>query len=693
MRTFGPPKAFTFEKQGSFGSFVSGASVPIDYLMTSFEVFDLQHLCLAKKVRPEKIDFELLMQRDINEERVEREIVRYLNPLATQQEIRSRPIFFPPLLVAVIPVRGRNMEMQYPDENVIAETDTESKSQLVIRNWGGLLRLSFLRDEEGGTYSLKARENDKDVEARVLLSPVKLEIREASDYGEDHGVRLVVIDGQHRLLALQKVATQHADLLRRLVIPVCIVISPFSTQARQIESGVGVELPTVPQVFRSLFVDVNKTAEVVGGHFTILLSEGSIGDLVCRVFCEEVLAKYGETGLATVEWNIRSRKESTRIQREYSITSIGVLELALRKSLGARDRRGLLKHVLQLGAVEPDLYPEGAEVDFPRPVDWEKFSLPQKTILERQIREHLVKACLVPLFFESKELRTAFEIFEVAVKEYRKATAEQNEGYEKMQAVLNQVLEYDPISDNDAQLQYSRFEGSIKSERESEVNQMVRFAIFQRGMIEAWAQLVDSLREAAVTTSDATQGFIHLVDESLSRKRNIFGSKRRYMQHAVFSLGQIRPIESVRIALCNLLLAGLGNVKVARAVAKATGLGGDFEALLVQMGNDAAARFAAHYKTERMSTFKASFPTDFSIPAEDREELERLKEEYEHQKQLVREKKLRKSDMSDRFDKKVEALVTTDVELALQELRDSLGYDVDIVMNLQAEEEPASEEE
>lgn len=84
---------------GSFGRFSSGNSFPIDYVQASFTAADLLDLSFARELHPDGQDFELLMQRDIDHERVLRDVVPYLNPTErSDQEIKDRAVFFPPSL-------------------------------------------------------------------------------------------------------------------------------------------------------------------------------------------------------------------------------------------------------------------------------------------------------------------------------------------------------------------------------------------------------------------------------------------------------------------------------------------------------------------------------------------------------------------------------------------------------------------
>jgi len=91
LESFGEEQIYNFERIGSFGRFYSGKSFPIEYIMTSFRAAELSELTFARDIRPDKIDFELLMQRDIDEERVRIEMEPYLNPNPKKNHANRNP--------------------------------------------------------------------------------------------------------------------------------------------------------------------------------------------------------------------------------------------------------------------------------------------------------------------------------------------------------------------------------------------------------------------------------------------------------------------------------------------------------------------------------------------------------------------------------------------------------------------------
>jgi hypothetical protein len=646
-------------------------------------VSELGKLKLARSLRPHKLDFELLMQRDINVDRVDGEIVKYLVPGAekTESEIHSRPLFFPPLLVAVIPVLDQVMQEFMPNE--VATPETIEGSEGMRRSWGDVVNLNyFIAENDGDGIALT---DSSGTQHKCQDAPVQIQLRQPLPNSGVVGVELVIFDGQHRYEALRKLAD--SNLLHEMAIPICIVLSPNSTLAHKEAAG-HATLP-VPEVFRALFVDVNKNSVAVGGHFNTLLSDASVGSIACRIFCEAVLEAQTVTGLAVVEWNVAAKKDATQIKRPYSITSIGVIEQALTKSLSdKREHVGLLRYVLDVDKVNDKLYPASSEGELPI-VEWDRFSPAQRGVLEGQIRDKLVKEGLLRLYFETDEFKKAVTSFREIVEKYRTAIAEKKPGFQDYEAVLDEVLEYNPIAEHHKALRAAVgiFEREVQEKFEASINPIIRYGIFQRAMIVAWLTVVTRLKSnTEFTFSSLTSGYISMLNWVLDRGRAIFSERNHpYMIHTVFRpTSQIKPTESAREALTTLILASLGNKAVAGAFVQAALSKADpgIESVLVEMGLDAATRFAGILRKERLAEFARSYQTDFNIPGDEREEISMLEKNMDDLRRKVRDKTANISDYKtarSAFENEIERRVGKEVTLGLSDLRTALGYESAVI--------------
>ncbi|WP_080433201.1 hypothetical protein [Burkholderia ubonensis] len=677
MKGFGSRKLYTFDRIGSFGRFNSGQSFPIDYVLTTFRAAELNYLTLARDVQPDTVDFELLMQRDIDEERVDRELFPYLNPdegVLSEAEIKSRAVFFPPLLVAVLPTIGKEIQDYYPDE-IVHLNGVRNGVEVHIREWPGLFELWFLPNESASGLLL---DTDKpNIAARVDYSPVTMSINRT--VGRELGASLVVIDGQHRLVALQKVYNENSELLKDLVVPVCLLTCPLSTKEVQKQRAPS-QIPTVPRVFRNLFVDVNTTMELVGGHFNILLSDSSLSSLICRQFCDATLTIQGDKGLAAIEWNTRKKKDSTIITRPYSITSIGIIDKALTESFGRRDKKALLKFVLNLPLIESELYPDGDE-DTPA-VEWERFSITQRALLEQQT-EKLFIPCLMKLFFEPLAFRKAFEIFVSELDSMTSSVQKPSDG--QTQIVVDQILGYVPIKPgkayNIARERYREFEAKVATRRESELPSVLDKAVFQRAYIAAWAQTIDSTRGYALPLESLTNGVVRLLDFVLKDRGILLSSSKEYNQHIIYNISNIKQLEDTKRALTNLILCGLGNKNVAQEVALCMGdESREIQETLMEIGKNAAGHFLNQYKEARRSALKKGYSVDYSLDDEDREKLKKAETERAKHLQEVRDGKRNEVDVSREFEKLIERQVENNVQRIKKELISGYDFDSDVVV-------------
>lgn len=680
LETFGEEKLYNLERIGSFGKFYTGNSFPIEYLMTTFSSAELSELTLARDIQPEHIDFELLLQRDIDEERVRSEMEPYLNPQQlTPSELRSRAVFFPPLLAAIVPTKGKVMAAYYTDEQGDIQVTTDKQKQHIIREWPGLFKLTYFASNSPGAYRLhiyKGQEEDT-IEVGVQREPVQLEIRLAK--GNQSGSRLVIIDGQHRLFTLKKVYEKHPELLENLGVPVCILFAPNSTEQKNREYASLIRVPTVPEVFRHLFVDVNSTAKQVSGHFNILLSDDSIGNITCRKFCDDVLTTKDHEGLAVIEWNTKNKKHSTIITRSYSLTSIGIIDKALAESIGSR--KSLLKYLLNLEEIKPELYPNGEDdLDYPT-IQWDKFSLSQKPLIEQQIDNYLIP-CLELIFFQTATFSTAFKIFLTHLNKLKKlANSDQQDAIEARPA-LAQIIDYLPIGEgktfDGVRLVYKNFETAVAQEREAKLTPIIQYALFQRALFEAWAQLLEIGRSFSIDPRPVTKGFTKLLELALQTQGRLLAVDRLYMQYTVFAGNRIIGREETKRSLTQLLLAPLGNPAYAEMVGSEIGVTAEeVEALverLQERGQIAALEFQKNYEAACKRTFKTNYRLDLSIKGPERDELIEAEEEQKRHLRELKEGCRTKAKVSNWFDDLVEEHLKEDIELAIAELTEYLGY-------------------
>lgn len=670
-------KPFNFEKIGSFGRFVTGNSFPIEYVMVNLNSSQLKKLTFARDIRPDKIDFDLLIQRDIDEDRVKDKIEPYLYQKGSEKEMSTRAAFFPPLLAAIIPTDNNKMLEHYPDEKGYIEGD------YLIREWANLFRIKYFKEENESAYKVDTYVEDELVKVGIDISTVNLELYLSE--GAEAGARLVVIDGQHRLFALNELYKNDHKLIENLLMPVCILFPPYSTVKR--EQTNGSKLPTVPEVFRHLFVDVNSTMELVGGHFNILLSDETIPNLTCRRFCKSVLDDNTllQEGLSVIEWNTKKAKDKTFIKREYSLTSIGIIEEALRDNFNTSTS---IKYLLVTPSKEQELYPEnGDPADYPNPINYNDFTLSQKETIEYLIDKNIVP-CLKEIFFNSDEYKKAYNIYIEQITDLKKvANDKDNKDNIYASRVLDLLINYIPIPDtksmDPARAILETFKSNIKEKREASVSNLIDKNVFQWAIFIVLSKVFLILRDQNILPIEATKGIVTLLNKSMKDKGKCFAIDMEYMQHSVYSGYKIKPLKETRKALANLLLAHLGNKLILESFCISVGIKPEnleqVKKKLLDVGFKAASDFIQQYSTERKKFFKLNYKVDFSLDKDQREEITVAEETYKLQSKQVREGLITKDKVLPDFDNLVGKYSIADVSKASAKLKHSLGYDVDIL--------------
>ena len=661
---------YNFKRLGNYGVFQTGASFPVEYLLTTFSAAELSKLTLARDIHPDKLSFELLMQRDLDEQRVCREMEPYLNPNPSQLtpgELQSKVIYFPPLLAAIVPVTGRVMETGYAKEHrKIVTHEGQEQIKHILREWYGWFKLTYLPSQHPQAYRLQVEIDDKITAVGVQCEPVQLDLSLAS--GEQSGVKLVLIDGQHRWFALQQVYQKQPEKLKALRVPLCLLFAP---EAKNDQESALNRTPTVPEVFRRLFVDINSTAQSVSGHFTILLSDNSIGSLVCRHFCDQVLQKHGREGLAVIEWNSKTKREAHQIIRPYSLISIGILNQALEDSIG--DRHSLLKYLLQQDEIATDLKQESTEIR------WNRFSLSQKSGIEKQMIKYWVP-CLERILFGSQQWAQAFGIFQVQLNQLKSLSDSHEDNALEARQVVEKILDYFPIkrgkSFTSARLLERDFDIAVKAERQQRLVPLFQYAWFQRALFEAWAQVLNLIRSEVPDPLIATNGFIELLDLAFHEQSAFWQVEQVYLQHTVFLGQKFIARQQTRKILTSLLLAHLTNPLVNESVVNSLELTekahNKVSLLLQKLGKIGVAQFLKELAVLKTKHFKAAYRVDFSLNSEEREALQKAQEEQQRHKVDVKAGKAATSAFSTPFDQLVTQYVTASIESATKAFKNHL---------------------
>ncbi len=655
---------FDVELLGNFGRFVSSGSYPVEYFMASMPMAQAyKYLKFARDVQIDDINFDLLMQRDIDENRVEKDIMPYLQQ--DEATAATRPLFFPPLLAAIVPVKDEKIQEYYG-----ARSKITPKVGFAGVSWEGHFQLYGKTTTSADGLTLQSDQPGEKIKAKQAI----LNLRTSEL--DPHGVMLIVIDGQHRLRALKRLWEEHRDKVRDLVVPVCVMYAPNSHS----ENADKLNVPSVPRVFRNLFVDVNSTMTVVGGHFNILLSDKNIGDMTCRMFCDDVLSKYGKEGLACIEWNTRTRTHSYNVTKVHSLTSIGVLQRGLEENFKPDM---VVSYLLEISDAAEDLFPAGADrEDFYPKIKWDKYSYAQSNALKYRIKEHLTPL-LVSLYFESVPYKKLYGYFTEEVARLKSDLPKGGRTAISAQAILQLLLEYKPFDekDSDFKKRWLVFEESIEAKRSSSSFGIVRYALFQRAFFNVAGIFVRFGIQYAVPPERAFKAAIVLLNVIFDKNSDVFSIDKTYLQYTVFEQRRIRARDETKAAIRDLMLAHLlrDDIRASVVAAFSDSDGPELDVLLNDEGFASAGQFLGRYREERAKSFKKGYELDYSLTNEEREDL-RLKElEQRAMERDVKEKRRDESSLVRRFDNEVDRFIDEYFVEAKRDLRSSLEIEGDLL--------------
>lgn len=339
-------REWDFNKKGHSGVFKTKNDTSIEYIQTTF---CLKEIDLIKPLRSifkqdDIEDFDLLLQRDLDETRIKRELIPYLKR-------DNKLSFFPSLLVVVLNIEndgnGKVIKQEYPDLN-----------EQIINN----------PEDPSGSSKVNSKKYGNLFSVEILINEQEEKQRWFSIFNFNRDTELLAIDGQHRLVALQAIAgkltterdeekfqaySNDKELFKDLEIPVTILYVPDMHQGQ--ESS---EEP-LTSIFRQVFVDVNKNAVTVSKMRNILLDENDFNSIFTRIICSEILKNdSSEISINEVEWNKEYKVD--QLTEELSVTSIVFVKNFLDEWLGniGNPNEDKMKNNLNLNSIRADLEEE-----------------------------------------------------------------------------------------------------------------------------------------------------------------------------------------------------------------------------------------------------------------------------------------------------------------------------------------------
>jgi hypothetical protein len=260
-------KIYDEQIRGVFGTFGAGMGIRVCFLQAALEASELNKIQLVSEIPgSDRWPVRDLFQRDVDNQRVESSILPWLQDSAKVK-------FFNPLTLTLVPVEPTSNKIlnEVPCLAQSEMHDDQGKWEILERE--GLYRFRYLKGESGAHREYGLVEwNSKNV-------------------------RLVAIDGQHRLSALKRYLSDQTgpgfDKFVAWSIPVVI-------------SGLDRNEPTqatILDVVRNMFVFINTQAKTPSKSRQILLNDENI-----NFVCVQELLQYSHEN-DTIE-DLECRKQS-----------------------------------------------------------------------------------------------------------------------------------------------------------------------------------------------------------------------------------------------------------------------------------------------------------------------------------------------------------------------------------------------
>lgn len=454
---------FDLSIEGVYGRFKTIDSFEVDYLLSNISVEKLDVLKTAADAFDfDEIDFEEIMQRDVDYKRVLDEIVNdYLMKSA------EKAVFFPPIIVSVVALDESGKPLtKYSD--VVSTSDKEEATYTKV--WEkNRFAIELLLSENDRPE--KVAHDGKELSYYKYASTLKLNTLK---------VKLVVIDGQHRFVALQKLFVMNKDHVENIELPVCFVFTPYSS-----EQGEGHE--NVVSNFRQMFVTINTEAKKVGGHFTTLLRDRSLTSMTIRALAngwKKDNTEASKSYLQMLEWNERSDSKSNQRMRPYSITTVGILADIISSHFFSRKTD--CSQLLYLDDIKEDLKIRENSM-LASSIGESDFDNDQSQLLEQQIEKYIVPA-LDYIFRHCIPYQKMRDNFEVALKFVEDQEAKSINGYREFRKkVLSKFRRVNILDDESVETAQNSFDDQFVYEGDEE--KYYFYNVFQHGVLGNWKEL------------------------------------------------------------------------------------------------------------------------------------------------------------------------------------------------------------
>jgi|TARA_R110002012_G_scaffold206766_3_gene376807 DGQHR domain-containing protein len=497
--------------RGSFGSFHTKDSYPVNYLLTGMNHKDLESLEVAAEAFEfDQVNFDEMVQREIDVKRVNKEIVaQYL------EKGRNSALFFPPLIVSIVAFNDDEKPL-HKYENCIEELKKANKgsNEFFYKTWDRHFQIEVPKITTGFDFYC----SDNFGEIRIFKHAAKLNF-------DPNLVKFVVIDGQHRFKAIQEYWRRYPEQKKFLNVPVCICFSPKAIEKNGPED--------ILDTLRNMFVTINNTGKKVSGHYIDLLNDNSLASQAVRTLAnkwKKQTLDATQSQLQFLEWNQRSDSKARRVNRVQSITTVSMLCEALRQTVFLNDKdHDTLQNILCLTEKKEELESEGDSIHSIRENEYSHF---QKDIIysliENKLIEPLELLLTVPSVYDEK-IRSYYSALDICKDKERNAEP----GFPTFINELSKFNDVDRELHDEQSVSASKYFASLIADNEHLEN--YTRLVFLQAYFSCWTKLLDSHSIFRGDVLGFTKVFVHSLEElAFNKKKMIFSKSRLFNQFTLY---------------------------------------------------------------------------------------------------------------------------------------------------------------
>lgn len=499
---------FDYSVIGNFGSFHTKNSFEVNYLLCSMNHKEINNLQVAADAfKFNQINFDEMVQREIDEKRVNNEIVgQYL------EDDINKALFFPPLIVSLVAFDNNDRPIHKFTQSI--ESYDNSKTFHVFRKrWDKHFEIEIPISQD----SLDRYKSEENGVISIFKNGVKLKC-------DSRSIKLVVIDGQHRLKAVQEYLRRNPDQKDFITLPVCICFSPKAIEKNGAED--------ILDTLRNMFVTINNKGKQVSGHYIDLLNDASLASHAVRSLANLWKSESENSIYSTLqfmEWNQRNDSKARRVNRPYSITTVSMLADSLKSSVFETRKNGNLHEILQLQKYSEDLYDTELSL---HDIQENNFTYKQKATLYKVIDNTIVP--------NLNTLLTSPSVYKSKISSYKAAIADCFDKSQKSVAGYPSfILAMERFGDIDRQM---HTEEAVKASNyfyscivDSEHLENYTRLVFNQAYLRAWADIMCISKHFIENISEFTNSYISALEKlCFSEKKQVFSKSRIYNQLTLY---------------------------------------------------------------------------------------------------------------------------------------------------------------